>query len=177
LTRKLTYQTHFLINGTLLETQTGDIIPVTSAINPLNKVFLFNNIDVTQSELRLLQDFYQKYYLQQFLFTDIENAQKTFVTLETPNGIATQFNLVNDTPNLLYLLNSAKIYVNNQLIPSATINENLTVTFTTPPANNGVVTAMIDYDYAVMFDYAFGLQSVFDPKTQTFKISFQLVVC
>ena len=128
LVRDLNYQTNFIINGDIIETQTGDIIAINTADMPTSKVFFVNNASVTQSELNVLQSFYEKYYLQKFRFMDKNNAQKTFVTLETPNGIVTEFNLVNDTHHLLYLLNSAKIYVNNQHIPIATINDSLTVT-------------------------------------------------
>jgi hypothetical protein len=175
LSRHLNYQTHFIINGDLLETQSGDIIPIYATDMPVSKIFATDKADVTKAELSQLQDFYQRYYLQKFRFTDIGNAQKTLKPLDVPNGVITQFQLVNDMPQLLYLLSGTKIYVDNQIVNDAIINDALQVTFQTPPANNAVITAVIDYDYAVMFDYHLGLQSLYDTKTHTYKISFQLL--
>lgn len=175
LSRDLNYQTQSVINGDIvLEAQSGDIIPVNTADMPIFKIFSVNNVSVTQAELNLLQDFYRRYYYQKFRFIDKNDPTKTLFSLDVPNGMRTQFNLINDNPNLEYLLNSAKIYVDNQGVNNATLNQDLQIIFTTPPANNSIIKVIIEYDYAVMFDYDFGLQSAFDSQSQSYKINFRL---
>ncbi len=171
--RDLTYQTSTYMNGEILETQSGDIFSTRLNI-PISKIFYADNIHVTPSELTLIQDFYQNYYLQKFRFKDKNNPQKILSVIETPNNLLTVFNVKNDNVNLLYFTQSAKIYQNNILIPDAILNDNLEVTFIVPPIAGSVIHVVLDYDYPVMFDYTFGLQSVYVPKTKTYTISFKL---
>ncbi len=177
LSQDLSYQTSTYINGQLLETQAGDIIPAIATASPTSTVFYAENVDITASELHLLQRFYQKYYLQKFRFKDPNESQKTLSVVETPNGIITQFTVNNDNPNALYFTQSAKIYHNSQLISTATISNDLKLTFLTPPTAGTLISVILDYDYAVMFDYQYGLRAISDPKTKTYKISFRLVSC
>jgi hypothetical protein len=177
LTRDLTYQTNRYINGQLLETQAGDIFPEIATSSPISTVFYAENVDVTASEWRALQNFYQKYYMQKFCFKDPNESQKTLSVIETPNGIITQFTVNNNTPNALYFVQSAKIYSNTQLISTATLNTDLKVTFLFAPTTGSLISVTLDYDYAVMFDYQYGLSAISDPKTKTYKINFRLVSC
>ncbi len=175
LTRDLTYQTSTHINGQLLETQAGDIIPAIATSSPISTVFYAENVDVTALEWQSLQSFYQKYYLQKFRFKNPNESQKTLSVVETPNGIITQFTMNNDNPNALYFVQSAKIYRNSQLISTATLSNDLKLIFTIPPATGSLISVILDYDYAVMFDYQYGLNAISDPKTKTYKISFRLI--
>jgi hypothetical protein len=175
--RDLTYHTTNHINGQLLETHAGIIMPTIATASPVRKIFYADNVDVTASELQALQNFYHDYYIQKFRFKDPTHSQKTLTTLEIPNGIIRQFTLNNDNPDIVYLLHSAKIYHNQQLIPNVTLNGNLTFTLIVPPTTGSLITVSLDYDYAVMFDYNYGLQSIMDSKTQTYKISFRLLMC
>lgn len=176
LERDLDYETHIYMNGKILENQIGDIFLDTNTV-PNRKIFYAHNQKITLQELQKLQEFYHEYYYQKFYFKDPILPQKTLSILEAPNDIVTQFTLKNNTPNFLYHIDSAKISQNNQAVNNAIVTQDLNIIFETAPPVNSVITALIDYDYAVMFNYQFGLQVISDNDSQYYKISFQLLTC
>jgi hypothetical protein len=175
LQRELTFQTnHQIDNNAYIQTLSGDIMPIMAQEKPIKMHFQANNIDMTEQELQAMQKFYQEYFLQKFLLKPAYNIRQTITTHELPDGTRTQFTLEGLMDNRHYLTNFADIYINDIYDETAQITSNFQLILSSPPLLNDIIIIHIDFDYIVMFDYGYGLQSFVDYKTKTHKVSFQL---
>jgi hypothetical protein len=95
-------------------------------------------------------------------------------THELPDGNRTHFTLDGLMDNRRYLSNFADVYINDIYDETAQITSDFQLIFLTPPLMNDTIIIHLDFDYIVMFDYVYGLQSVADYKTKTHKVSFLL---
>lgn len=177
LNRDLRYVKSRISSTDYILTQSGSIVPATAQSHPLRPVFHADKIDMTTDELTQLEDFYKTYHSQKFRFKDTEESQQIFQLTQIPDGLQTEFSAsTHQHPHRLYFTDQAQIFVDDILQPSAIIDSDFNITFTTPPTTNSVITVTLDFDYAVLFDYGYGLQTQLDPKTKSHKVSFRLVV-
>jgi len=165
------------MRGDYLQTQSGAMHPASIFNTPIQTVFQANKMNVTEQELHNLRIFYQTHYMQKFLLKSPNHLKDIIIPTQLPNGERTHFMLDIMPAQKHYWFEYAKIYVNDILQTDAIIiPETLGLIFPVPPLLNNIITVHLDADYIVMFDYAYGLKAIWDVRTKTHKVDFQLII-